>query len=98
MRGWGGRTLAPPGGAPTRSCPPARPAPPAADTKSNQWTGKKTFGGRCLHYIDPNDPGPSSAAAQPPPPGMVVVRNPYVTVIEAIGRSLAPFDDDNLIP
>jgi hypothetical protein len=23
-------------------------------TKSNQWTGEKSFGGRCLHDIDPS--------------------------------------------
>lgn len=52
-------------------------------TKSNQWTGKRTFGGRSLHYIDPDD-----AAA----------RNPYMTTVEVMGKVLAHFDDDNLIP
>lgn len=51
-------------------------------TKSNQWTGKKSFAGRCLHTIDPTG----------------AERNPYMLVIESLGKCLAPFDDDNLIP
>eukprot|EP00727_Mastigamoeba_balamuthi_P014355 m51a1_g9544 hypothetical protein (277) ;mRNA; r:852121-853505 len=27
-------------------------------TKSNTWTGQRTFGGRCLHAIDPQAPNP----------------------------------------
>merc|ERR1719298_306653 len=27
-------------------------------TKSNKWTGTKTFGGRCLHDLDPAKPNP----------------------------------------
>merc|ERR1719272_1274421 len=27
-------------------------------TKSNKWTGAKTFGGRCLHDLDPKRPNP----------------------------------------
>eukprot|EP00753_Platysulcus_tardus_P005381 PLAT13238.1.p1 GENE.PLAT13238.1~~PLAT13238.1.p1 ORF type:complete len:428 (-),score=88.09 PLAT13238.1:24-1307(-) len=49
-------------------------------TKSNEWNGKRTYGGRCLH---------DAAAGQ---------MNPYETVISAIGRTLADFDDDHLIP
>jgi len=52
-------------------------------TKSNQWTGKRTFNGRSLHYIDPDAPD---------------ARNPYMTTVEVIGKVLAHFDDDNLIP
>ncbi|DBA02832.1 TPA: hypothetical protein N0F65_006622 [Lagenidium giganteum] len=51
-------------------------------TKSNQWTGERSFQGRCLHDIDPN--------------GLVL--NPYQSVISVIGRVLEPFDDDNIIP
>ena len=52
-------------------------------TKSNQWTGKRTFGGRSLHYLDPEVPD---------------AKNPYIQATEVIGRVLASFDDDNLIP
>ncbi|EKE39885.1 hypothetical protein ENUP19_0252G0077 [Entamoeba nuttalli] len=51
-------------------------------TKSNTWTGKVSFGGQCLHYINPQYP----------------IFNPYQRVIDAIGRALEPFDDDRLIP
>ncbi|RLN77883.1 hypothetical protein BBJ28_00010540 [Nothophytophthora sp. Chile5] len=51
----------------------------------NLWTGKKSFGGLCLHHIDP------SGAFQNP----YLVRTP---VISAIGRTLEAFDDDNIIP
>eukprot|EP00455_Lapot_gusevi_P033045 TRINITY_DN3609_c0_g1_i3.p1 TRINITY_DN3609_c0_g1~~TRINITY_DN3609_c0_g1_i3.p1 ORF type:complete len:291 (-),score=57.39 TRINITY_DN3609_c0_g1_i3:37-909(-) len=49
-------------------------------TKSNTWTGKKTFGGRCLHDIQPGR------------------NNPYQEAIRIIGRTLEPFDDDQLVP
>eukprot|EP00877_Chromochloris_zofingiensis_P001497 jgi/Chrzof1/11348/Cz05g33090.t1 len=48
-------------------------------TKSNEWTGKHSFGGRSLH----------AATEQP---------NPYEEAISIIGRTLASFDDDQLIP
>ncbi|KAG2778442.1 hypothetical protein PC129_g11355 [Phytophthora cactorum] len=51
-------------------------------TKSNQWTGEKSFGGRCLHEIDSSG----------------VFMNPYQSVISVIGRVLEAFDDDNIIP
>ncbi|KAG2522771.1 hypothetical protein JM16_004487 [Phytophthora kernoviae] len=51
-------------------------------TESNTWTGKKSFGGRCLHYIDRTG----------------TTQNPYQSVIAAIGRTLEAFDDDNIIP
>ncbi|EFC49096.1 predicted protein [Naegleria gruberi] len=50
-------------------------------TKSNEEQGRKTFGGRSLHYIDPV--------------GDIV--NPYEKVISIIGRTLEKFDDDKLI-
>ena len=50
-------------------------------TKSNEWTGKQSFRGQCLH------------ALVPPP-----VQNPYQRVLGVIARTLAPFDDDGLIP
>ena len=50
-------------------------------TKSNEWTGKQSFDGRCLHALAP-------------PPAL----NPYERVLGVIARTLAPFDDDGLIP
>ncbi|KAI5057607.1 hypothetical protein GOP47_0027994 [Adiantum capillus-veneris] len=49
-------------------------------TKSNEWTGKKSFNGKSLHALNANAP------------------NPYEQAISIIGRTLSPFDDDNLIP
>ncbi|KAH3759263.1 copine family protein 1 [Pelomyxa schiedti] len=49
-------------------------------TKSNTWTGKVSFGGKCLHSLQPDH------------------LNPYQRVIDIIGRTLEPFDDDKLIP
>eukprot|EP00295_Goniomonas_pacifica_P026949 CAMPEP_0175936506 /NCGR_PEP_ID=MMETSP0108-20121206/21644_1 /TAXON_ID=195067 ORGANISM="Goniomonas pacifica, Strain CCMP1869" /NCGR_SAMPLE_ID=MMETSP0108 /ASSEMBLY_ACC=CAM_ASM_000204 /LENGTH=479 /DNA_ID=CAMNT_0017260585 /DNA_START=61 /DNA_END=1500 /DNA_ORIENTATION=- len=51
-------------------------------TKSNTWTGEKTFGGKSLHFLDPR--GSTS--------------NPYQSVVRVVGRTLQAFDDDNLIP
>ncbi|ELP87925.1 copine-2, putative [Entamoeba invadens IP1] len=51
-------------------------------TKSNTWTGTHSFGGQCLHAINP----------------AVNNYNPYQKVISIIGRTLEPFDDDHLIP
>ncbi|AAD30238.1 Similar to gi/3844599 F31D5.2 gene product from Caenorhabditis elegans cosmid gb/U28941 and contains PF/00097 Zinc (Ring) finger C3HC4 domain. ESTs gb/F19963 and gb/T42582 come from this gene [Arabidopsis thaliana] len=48
-------------------------------TKSNEWTGKTSFDGKCLHAL-----GETS--------------NPYEKAIFVIGQTLAPFDEDNLIP
>ena len=52
-------------------------------TKSNEWTGKRTFGGRSLHHLFAANEGRM---------------NPYERAIDVIGRALAPFDDDDLIP
>lgn len=49
-------------------------------TKSNEWTGKRSFNGKSLHALNANAP------------------NPYEQAISIIGRTLSPFDDDNLIP
>ncbi|RHY57899.1 hypothetical protein DYB34_003397 [Aphanomyces astaci] len=51
-------------------------------TKSNEWSGERSFGGKCLHAIDPT--------------GATV--NPYQSVIHIMGRTLEVFDDDKLIP
>lgn len=51
-------------------------------TKSNTWTGEKSFDGKCLHEMDPT--------------GFYV--NPYQRVITSIGRTLEVFDDDRIIP
>ncbi|KAJ4810058.1 Copine-like protein [Rhynchospora pubera] len=48
-------------------------------TKSNEWTGKESFKGRCLHQISDTP-------------------NPYELAISIVGRTLAKFDEDNLIP
>jgi E3 ubiquitin-protein ligase RGLG len=48
-------------------------------TKSNEWTGKQSFGGQSLHRIGDTP-------------------NPYEQAISIIGKTLAPFDEDNLIP
>jgi len=52
-------------------------------TKSNEYTGKETFKGKCLHFIDPVNPH---------------TLNPYQQVITILGRTLEVFDDDKLIP
>ncbi|KAF3790605.1 E3 ubiquitin-protein ligase [Nymphaea thermarum] len=49
-------------------------------TKSNEWTGKNSFGNKSLHATDAGMP------------------NPYEQAIAIIGKTLAPFDEDNLIP
>ncbi|KAF0694981.1 Aste57867_14169 [Aphanomyces stellatus] len=51
-------------------------------TKSNTWTGKRTFNGKCLHEISSN-------------PRFM---NQYQHVIFILGRTLEAFDDDKLIP
>ncbi|XP_078169597.1 E3 ubiquitin-protein ligase RGLG3-like [Carex rostrata] len=48
-------------------------------TKSNEWTGRHSFGRRSLHAIG-------------------TTQNPYEQAISIIGRTLSPFDEDNLIP
>ncbi|XP_076885817.1 E3 ubiquitin-protein ligase RGLG2-like [Bidens hawaiensis] len=48
-------------------------------TKSNEWTGARSFNRRCLHHIGNK-------------------MNPYEAAISIIGRTLASFDEDNLIP
>ncbi|TQD70225.1 hypothetical protein C1H46_044236 [Malus baccata] len=49
-------------------------------TKSNEWTGGRSFNTRSLHHI--GDCGP----------------NPYEQTISTIGKIMAGFDEDNLIP
>ncbi|GMP30208.1 hypothetical protein CsSME_00004974 [Camellia sinensis var. sinensis] len=48
-------------------------------TKSNEWTGARSFNRRSLHYIGSG-------------------LNPYEQAISIIGKTLAAFDEDNLIP
>ncbi|CAA2985318.1 E3 ubiquitin-protein ligase RGLG2-like [Olea europaea var. sylvestris] len=48
-------------------------------TKSNEWTGKRSFNGRSLHHVGCG-------------------LNPYEQAISIIGKTLAAFDEDNLIP
>ncbi|TVU05369.1 hypothetical protein EJB05_48528 [Eragrostis curvula] len=48
-------------------------------TKSNEWTGKKSFNNKSLH-------------------AMGTTPNPYEQAMSIVGRTLARFDEDNLIP
>ncbi|KAJ0753347.1 putative transcription factor C2H2 family [Helianthus annuus] len=48
-------------------------------TKSNEWTGSRSFNRKSLHHIGDN-------------------LNPYEQAITIIGKTLAAFDEDNLIP
>ncbi|CAK9180435.1 unnamed protein product [Ilex paraguariensis] len=48
-------------------------------TKSNEWTGARSFKRRSLHHIGDG-------------------LNPYEQAISIIGKTLAAFDEDNLIP
>ncbi|KAM3211320.1 hypothetical protein ACQJBY_064855 [Aegilops geniculata] len=48
-------------------------------TKSNEWTGKRSFNGKSLHKLGD-------------------APNPYEAAISIIGKTLASFDEDNLIP
>ncbi|KAI8533572.1 hypothetical protein RHMOL_Rhmol10G0020900 [Rhododendron molle] len=48
-------------------------------TKSNEWTGAKSYNRRSLHHIGDS-------------------LNPYEQAISIIGKTLAAFDEDNLIP
>ncbi|XP_050225012.1 E3 ubiquitin-protein ligase RGLG2-like [Mercurialis annua] len=48
-------------------------------TKSNEWTGAKSYNRRSLHHIGDG-------------------LNPYEQAISIIGKTLAAFDEDNLIP
>ncbi|XP_046840600.1 E3 ubiquitin-protein ligase RGLG1-like [Xenia sp. Carnegie-2017] len=56
-------------------------------TASNEWQGRKTFGGRSLHHITIE-----------PKSKRISKWNPYQRVIRAIGDGLQEFDEDNLIP
>jgi len=55
-------------------------------TKSNQHTGYKTFFGQSLHSMQAKDSNGN------------FISNPYQQVIDIVGRTLEPFDDDKLIP
>ncbi|XP_047313903.1 E3 ubiquitin-protein ligase RGLG2-like [Impatiens glandulifera] len=48
-------------------------------TKSNEWTGARSFNRKSLHHIGDG-------------------LNPYEQAISIIGRTLAAFDEDNMIP
>lgn len=48
-------------------------------TKSNEWSGRRSFRRKSLHAISDKP-------------------NPYEQAISIIGRTLSPFDEDNLIP
>ncbi|GLU11357.1 hypothetical protein SLE2022_281120 [Rubroshorea leprosula] len=48
-------------------------------TRSNEWTGARSFPGKCLHHVGEG-------------------LNPYEQAISIIGKTLAVFDEDNMIP
>jgi len=54
-------------------------------TKSNTWTGERTFGGKCLHHLDT------------PLPGSPYEPNPYQICIESLGRTLGDLDEEKRI-
>jgi len=58
-------------------------------TKSNTWTGERSFGGRCLHALSSGCESDSGSRWS---------QNPYQRAISVIGRTLEAFDDDNMIP
>jgi hypothetical protein len=58
-------------------------------TGSNEWAGKLSFGGKCLHHIETN--------LDPVDPKSLSGLNPYQQVISIMGRTLEDFDDDRLI-
>merc|ERR1712150_232154 len=60
-------------------------------TKSNEWNGKFSFGGQNLHSVEQR----SSHEGEP---GGAMELNPYQRVMSVMGRTLEPFDEDNLIP
>lgn len=51
-------------------------------TASNEWQGRKSFGGRSLHHVFNNTKR----------------LNPYQRVVQVITKTLEPFDGDKLIP
>lgn len=51
-------------------------------TASNEWQGRKSFGGRSLHHVF----------------NSTRRLNPYQRVAQIISKTLEPFDEDNLIP
>ena len=51
-------------------------------TASNEWQGRKCFGGKSLHHLSRN----------------TKKLNPYQRVIRIISKTLEPFDEDHLIP
>eukprot|EP01094_Clydonella_sp_ATCC50884_P021621 TRINITY_DN4799_c0_g1_i1.p1 TRINITY_DN4799_c0_g1~~TRINITY_DN4799_c0_g1_i1.p1 ORF type:complete len:315 (-),score=72.37 TRINITY_DN4799_c0_g1_i1:222-1109(-) len=53
-------------------------------SKSNEYSGAKTYNGNCLHMLESDDGTP--------------VSNPYQEVISIIGRTLQAFDEDQRIP
>ncbi|KAL6059629.1 RGLG [Balamuthia mandrillaris] len=53
-------------------------------SKSNIYTGRRTFAANCLHDVKPRGSFPSF--------------NPYQEVIAIVGQTLEPFDEDKLIP
>ncbi|XP_012848392.1 PREDICTED: E3 ubiquitin-protein ligase RGLG1-like [Erythranthe guttata] len=57
-------------------------------TKSNEQSGRESFGGRCLHHITDNNNDEANNN----------LLNPYEHAIQIIGSTLSSYDEDNQIP
>jgi E3 ubiquitin-protein ligase RGLG len=64
-------------------------------TKSNQWTGRHSFGGKSLHTVATAE---AQGAATGAPAAQAQEWNPYQHVIRVVGEVLSVYDDDQLIP
>ncbi|RHY26985.1 hypothetical protein DYB32_010328 [Aphanomyces invadans] len=71
-------------------------------TKSNEWSGEKSFQGKSLHYIDPTganvNPYQVLLHGLEPLYGRRISSSCAQSVIHIMGRTLEVFDDDKLIP
>ena len=70
-------------------------------TKSNTWTGAKSFGGRCLHDLEAGMQNPYQeviSSAWLAKAKLPCLAHLLMRLLAVIGRTLSVFDDDNLIP
>lgn len=66
-------------------------------TASNEWQGRKTFSQKSLHAISEKIDERCGRRGSLHHLGLFR-DNPYQKVISVLGQTLAPLDDDNLIP